>query len=386
LSSVAVVVLGDLARSPRMLAHMRCLARHGRAVDLIGYVERPIEVPAGVRVHALHPLPRAPEGSGTTRFIAAAGLRMGALHAELGALLVRLRPRVILAQNPPSFPTLSACALAARVCRAKLVVDWHNYGHSLLALRLPAAHGVVRLARRYEHGAAKHADAHLCVSQAMQRELSALGITAHVLYDRPAHARPIPQRATDAHGRSLICPTSFTVDEDLPLLLRALSLLDAQSSEPLEVYITGDGPLRRDIEARVGATTLEHVRVHFGYFPRDEYAALLMRADLGVSLHRSSSGVDLAMKVVDMFEARLPVCALDYGTSLPEQVQDGETGVLFRSAEQLAAQLAALLADPQRIARMRANIETRWRETWAEHWDHVAAPLLELERLELRAP
>ena len=376
MSAVAVVALGDLARSPRMLAHVRCLARHGQAVELIGYVDRPLEVPSGVRVHALHPLPRAPEGSGTARFIATSGLRMGALHAELDALLLRLRPRAILAQNPPSFPTLSACALAARVCRAQFLVDWHNYGHANLALRLPNAKALVSAARGYERVAAAAADAHLCVSEAMQRELRAVGVDARVLYDRPTRALPIPARAA---SRSLVCPTGFTADEDLPLLLAALNLLDAQLSEPLDVYITGDGPLREDLEARVAATALERVRVHFGYFPRDEYAALLTRADLGISLHRSSSGVDLAMKVVDMFEARLPVCALDHGASLPEQVQDGETGVLFRSAEQLAALLSALLGDPQRIARMRTNIEARWRETWNEHWDRIAAPLLGLE-------
>jgi beta-1,4-mannosyltransferase len=112
----------------------------------------------------------------------------------------------------------------------------------------------------------------------------------------------------------------------------------------------------------------------------EDYARLLGSADLGICLHRSSSGVDLPMKVADMFGAGLPVCAYDYGPCLREMIRPNENGVLFADGAGLADQLHQLLAGfPQASARLdalRQGAQARRAVTWGEGWRAEALPLV----------
>ena len=80
-------------------------------------------------------------------------------------------------------------------------------------------------------------------------------------------------------------------------------------------------------------------------------------ADVGLCLHRSSSGVDIPMKVADLFGAGVPVCALDYGACLAERVRHADNGLLFSNGRQLADLMFELFETFPRLARVRA---LRW--------------------------
>ena len=260
-----------------------------------------------------------------------------------------------------------------------------------------------RLARRAERAFGRGADAHLCVSEAMRQRLAEDWEVpaAGVLRDRPAK-RPgrTPeverQRLFDALSLDvvvtaadrpavIITSSSWTIDEDFSLLLEALVFCDAaiqrRADLPRMLFVlTGEGRLRAAWEAQVAALGLTRVRTRCLWVSADDYPRLLGAADLGLSLHRSASGVDLPMKIADMFGAGLPVCALDYGPVLGELVRDGENGRRFSSGPELAEQICALFAGfPVRttaLDQLRSGVARLSAESWAEGWQREARAVL----------
>jgi len=79
----------------------------------------------------------------------------------------------------------------------------------------------------------------------------------------------------------------------------------------------------------------------------DDYPKLLGCADLGISLHTSTSGIDLPIKIMDMFGCQVPVCA---------------------------GQMLDLLDSSLILESMRNNISSMTR--WEEEWNTVAKGMI----------
>jgi beta-1,4-mannosyltransferase len=257
------------------------------------------------------------------------------------------------------------------------------------------------------------------IGQCMQQQLAA---AAECSSDRPQATAAVQQQqatlltvlpagskqpvARPARPALVVSSTSWTPDEDFGILLEAAQQYDAaavaaaggsrqcsskkagsgsgKSYPDVLFVITGRGPQREMYLSHIRQLQLSKVAFCSMWLEPDDYPLMLGAADLGVCLHMSSSGIDLPMKVVDMFGAGLPVCAADF-KCIGELVAEGKTGLLFSSAEQLAQQLLQLLEGfdgaagsgaNEQLAQLRAGVareQGSWR--WRDNWDEVAAPV-----------
>lgn len=385
---------------------------------------------------------------------------------------------VILVQNPPSVPTL---LLAYLYCiwqswisnhRPRFVIDWHNLGYTMFdspneqtpPLRRIFQTWIRALAKRYERFMAPLADAHLCVTQAMElwlgENFNVHGQHVRVLYDKP----PLLFRPTNVEEQHELCKrldleqdqeelrisdngdsmmqswlndmqqqqmredgervieetlfteaisigqedyevdtirlrsnrpallvssTSWTSDEDFSILLEALEKLHlliesrmegSQSTSPrVLVLVTGKGPQKAHFLPLLHKFNQSHpmIQIHTLWLEAVDYPKLLGCATLGISLHTSTSGLDLPMKVLDMFGCQVPVCAIGFDC-LGELVKDKVNGRVFSSDEELATQLFELLDrypdnNDDELEKYRTSIRgmTRWKENWEECARHL---------------
>jgi beta-1,4-mannosyltransferase len=319
--------------------------------------------------------------------------------------------RWMFVQNPPSIPTLAVAWLMCFLRNTELVIDWHNFGYTILALKLGPSHLLVRVSALYEKLFAKAATRHITVTNAMARVLrDDYGVAAEALHDRPASLfRPIdsnerstflsrlPETAQYAQDlvssskppwRLIVSSTSWTADEDFSLLLEALSTYSAEATSKtylpnIVAIITGKGPQKEYYLDKIRKLNQEkkllNVVILTAWLTPQDYALLLASADLGVSLHTSSSGVDLPMKVVDMFGAGLPVVGWGKFEAWPELVKEDVNGKGFDSSRQLADQLISLFGkDDTLLKQLKGGALKESKNRWDDEWDKVGKPMFKL--------
>lgn len=340
-------------------------------------------------------------------------------------------PDVILLQIPPAIPTMVLCIAAAWCRRARLVFDWHNFAHTLMGYGQRKG-TMARVAEKYEKLLAPYADGNLCVTRAMQEVLKTeyRNTHAHVFYDKPVPSifkgrcsdkvalnifktltpcvedpmHPVADcgmaclhdcrvRFSNQSGignpdhcvpstRVLVSSTSWTPDEDFSILLDAMVQYDALAREDkglpkILLIVTGKGPQKDSYTQRMKQLDLRRVAIRTVWLEPEDYPRLLGTADVGISLHASSSGVDLPMKVVDMLGSELPVCALSYPCLAKEMVRHGKNGLLFTTSSGLTEQLVGLFEyGGEQLETMQRYIKDHPFGNWDTEWKEHARPIL----------
>lgn len=463
--TAAVVVIGDVGRSPRTANHALSLAEEkGYHVCLIGYAECalnerianherisviPLRAPPSFPLPELVCLP--------LRFLWTAFTLLFALTFRVGWSL-----NIILVQNPPALPALMVAWLVSVIRDARFVIDWHNYTWSMLGERWKMTENELGLEmymdsmevkkektfRRIGGGRAKYirlthylegllgraADASLCVSAAMADDLKKRwAVEATVFYDRPPkwkfgtvslaakHSlfRSLREKADEEGNMKIadalsgerkrgdtrdtfftrenssgevslrddrplivISSTSWTPDEDFSILFDAIVKYDERvelekerSLPRLFLIITGKGPEKEYYMDKIDRLSLSHVSIYSPWLEAADYPTAVATADLGVCLHTSTSGVDLPMKVVDMFGCGVPVLAKRF-PAIGELVKENENGHLFDTPDDLANLLIKMASGHptrnEKLHKLHAHVTSSngrlksWEETWGE--------------------
>ncbi|CAF4927572.1 unnamed protein product [Pieris macdunnoughi] len=419
LVSVKVVVLGDIGRSPRMQYHALSLASSGIKVNIISYTEtkplHDVEQNANIKITKLHRLEIG--GPKLIQYFAKALWQSISL---LLTLFITGKCDFVMCQNPPAIPTLPICKFYCLITKTKFIIDWHNYAYSIMALSLKSDHPLLKLSSKIEKWFGQGADNNLCVTYALKEDLlEKWSIIATVLYDKPprifyplsqeekhnwfvklgkqyeeftdlkavnpkmktAFTEVVDGNVTMRSDRPglLFSSTSWTPDEDFSILMDALQVYEttynlSRKMPKLVCVITGQGPMKEYYRNQIALRNWKNVTVITPWLEAADYPKMVASAELGVCLHTSSSGLDLPMKIVDMFGAGLPVAAYQF-KCLSELVQDGINGYTFQNSAELSKQIVGWfenfpnnkeqikIADKMRRELIKFQ-ESRWEDNW----------------------
>lgn len=395
---IVIYVLGDIGHSPRMCNHAKSFASKGFQVEFCGYVDSVlpsyIATDPNITVNAI---PRV-EQFGIIRKVVFQCI-------IIVSHLVQFRGSdYLLVQNPPSIP-LFPIIMFYRLTGCKVIIDWHNLGYSILRLKLKTNswHPLVLISIFVEFFFGRFANYHLTVTNAMKEFLSnKFKFNKNkivVLYDRPS-GQFAPFKETDGKTRKdflesepflrglipkdfdisqgdkiIVTSTSFTPDEDIAVLLGALKIYENsyQKFDPtlpkILCFITGKGPLQEQYMEQVAQTKWNRCHVEFVWLSAEDYPKLLSLCDYGVSLHTSSSGLDLPMKILDMFGSGLPVIAMNYPV-LDELVTHDVNGLKFTDRRELHESLIFAMKDTEVYNKLKDGAlkesTNRWDTSWGK--------------------
>ncbi len=176
----------------------------------------------------------------------------------------------------------------------------------------------------------------------------------------------------------MVSSTSWTKDEDFSILLDALELYEkSEGKKFIRTFITGKGPEKERYLKLIEEKKVKWKKISVDaiWLQADDYPILLSICDIGVCLHYSSSGLDLPMKVVDMFGSGIPVLAIDF-PALPQLVKHGQNGFIFKSVPELLENILEISKNQNLLKKLKGNVVKQTAHTWEKQWELKVFPLV----------
>ncbi|KAB2011205.1 hypothetical protein ES319_D09G004900v1, partial [Gossypium barbadense] len=374
-----VVILGDLGHSPRMQYHALSLARQASLeVDIVAYGDTTAKTILYPLMLLLKPI---------IQFV----ILLWFLCFKV------LPPDAFIVQNPPSIPTLMAVKWVSSLRKSAFIVDWHNFGYTLLGLSVGRSSPFVSIYCWFEKRYGQIANGSLCVTREMQLELAQnWGNRATVLYDQP-HEFFCPTSLQEKHNvfcglnRYLCHPLGVQDCVTARVLWKEISGGKQYLYPRLLFIITGKGPEKEKYEEKIKRLNLKRVAFRTMWLSTEEYPLLLGSADLGVYWHTSSSGLDLPMKYA-LFPTVVKLVHLSFMVywliiryllmlNIDELVKVEKNGLLFSSSSELVDELLMLFRGfPNECDALKSlkngALETGSSARWAAEWEEHAKPLI----------
>ena len=154
------------------------------------------------------------------------------------------------------------------------------------------------------------------------------------------------------------------------------TLLEAweQLKQPLPLKISGDGPLRPQVEA--AAARMPNID-YLGFAPREEVNRLLGEA--GLLVFTSGTYEAQPLTILESFARGTPVIAGRLG-AMASMVEDGVTGWLFEpgDATELAQLVSDAFEDPATLQEMRTSVRAEFESKYSI--EHNLDRLIEIYR------
>lgn len=282
----------------------------------------------------------------------------------LTGLHLRRRFDTIQVHNLPDF--LVFAAVVPRAMGTPVVLDLHDLMPEFFAARTEASldSPLVRAVRLQEQLSCRFASHVITVTDGWRQTLVQRGVSAgkvsvvmNVADAQVFDAAAVPAPPGRADGFNVLYHGTFTHRYGVDLIVTAAALLRERIPD-LHVSLLGDGDSRDELVEMVDRLGLEGVvTLSAGMVGVDRLPAAIRAADVGVVPNRRNVFTDgiLPTKLLEYVAMGVPVVAAR--TTTVESYFDDQQVEYFAAgdAEDLAAHLEALHADPERRRKLAEN-------------------------------